>query len=130
VTRRLLDRGDVQRIAARILGGEYSLLDVADEREAAGLVGRALAELFVEETYPGAEVLDAKTKTEDKQLVEVVARVDAGGRVFTLRLLPWAMRFREIYPEIPRFFPFFGERVSMLFRKLVDVAAGEDLRVE
>jgi hypothetical protein len=46
-------------------------------------VGRALAELFVEETYPGAKVLDAETKTEDKQLMEVAA----GGRVFTLRLL-------------------------------------------
>jgi hypothetical protein len=46
-TRRLVDREDIQRIAARNLGGEYSLLDVKDEREAAELVGRALAELFV-----------------------------------------------------------------------------------
>jgi hypothetical protein len=88
-------------------------------------VGRALAELFVEETYPGAKVLNAETKTEDKRLVEVVAKVDAGGRVFTLRLLPWAMRFREVYPEIPRFFPFFSERVSMLFRRLLEKLAGE-----
>ncbi|MFZ8838831.1 MAG: hypothetical protein ACO2PM_07830 [Pyrobaculum sp.] len=67
-----------------------------DEREAAGLVGRALAELFVERKYPGAKVLNAETKTEDKQLMEVVAEVDAGGRVFTLRLLPWAMKFEEV----------------------------------
>jgi hypothetical protein len=87
VTRRLVDREDIQRTAARNLGGEYSLLDVKDEREAAGLVGRVLAELFVEETYPGAKVLDAETKTEDKQLMEVVAKVNAGSRVFTLRLL-------------------------------------------
>jgi DNA helicase HerA-like ATPase len=129
VTRHLIDRRreDIQRIAARILGEEYTLLDVADEREAAGLVGRALAELFVEETYPGAKVLNAETKTEDKRLVEVVAKVDAGGRVFTLRLLPWAMRFREVYPEIPRFFPFFSERVSMLFHRLLEKLAGKDL---
>ncbi len=40
-------------------------------------MGRVLAELFVEETYPGAEVLDAETKTEDKRLVEVAAEVKA-----------------------------------------------------
>jgi hypothetical protein len=45
-------------------------------------VGRALAELFVEETYPGAKVLDAETKTEDKQLMEVVAEVEAGSLRF------------------------------------------------
>jgi len=55
-----------------------------------------LAELFVERKYPGAKVLNAETKTEDKQLMEVVAEVDAGGRVFTLRLLPWAMKFEEV----------------------------------
>jgi hypothetical protein len=107
---------------------EYSLLDVTDEREAAGLVGRVLAELFVEETYPGVKVLDAETKTEDKRLVEVVAEVDAGGRVFMLRHLPWAMRFRKVYSEIPQFFPFFSERVSMLFRRLLEKLAGKDLR--
>jgi hypothetical protein len=52
------------------------------EREVAELVGRALAELFVEETYPGAKVLDAETKTEDKQLVEVAAEVKAGSLRF------------------------------------------------
>jgi DNA helicase HerA-like ATPase len=128
VTRHLIDRHreNIQRIATRNLGKEYTLLDVTDERETAELVGRALAELFVEETYPGAKILDAETKTEDKRLVEVVAKVDAGGRVFTLRLLPWAMRFREVYPEIPRFFPFFSERVSMLFRRLLEKLAGKD----
>ncbi len=53
-----------------------------DEREAAGLVGRVLAELFVEETYPGAKVLDAETKSEDKRLVEVAAEVKAGSLRF------------------------------------------------
>jgi hypothetical protein len=52
------------------------------EREAAGLVGRALAELFVERTYPGAKVLDAETKTEDKRLMEVAAEVEAGSLRF------------------------------------------------
>jgi len=87
VTRHLVDRRreDIQRIAARILGGEYSLLDVTDEREAAGLVGRVLAELFVEETYPGAKALDVETKTEDKRLVEVVAKFDAGSLRFGSR---------------------------------------------
>jgi hypothetical protein len=55
---------------------------VRDEREAAGLVGRVLAELFVEETYPGAKVLNAETKTEDKQLMEVAAEVKAGSLRF------------------------------------------------
>ncbi|MFZ8837539.1 MAG: ATP-binding protein [Pyrobaculum sp.] len=130
VTRHLIDRRreDIQRIAARILGEEYTLLDVTDEREAAGLVGRALAELFVEKTYPGAEILDAEVTTEGVQVAEVRAKVEAGGRVFTLRLLPWAMRFEEVYPEIPQFFPFFSERVSMLFRRLVDALAGEGQR--
>ncbi len=44
---------------------------------------RALAELFVEQTYPGAEVLDAETKTEDKQLVEVAAEAEAGSLRFS-----------------------------------------------
>ena len=125
VTRHLIDRHreDIQRIAARILGAEDALLDVIDEGEAAELVGRALAELFVEGAYPGAKVLDAEARTEGIQAVEVRAEVEAGGRVFTLRLLPWAMRFEEVYPEIPRLFPFFSERVSMLFRRLVDMAA-------
>jgi hypothetical protein len=60
--------------------------------------------------------------------VEVAAEVDAGGRVFTLRLLPWAMRFEEVYPAIPRIFPFFSERVSMLFRRLLEKMAGKDPR--
>jgi len=38
------------------------------------------------------------------------------------------MRFREVYPEIPRFFPFFSKRVSMLFRRLLEKLAGKDLR--
>ncbi len=37
-----------------------------------------MAELFVEGTYPGAEVLDVETKTEGKRLMEVVAEVEAG----------------------------------------------------
>ncbi len=130
VTRHLIDRHreDIQRIAARILDEGYSLLDVRDEREAAELVGRALAELFVEETYPGAKVLRAEATTEGVQVAEVRAKVEAGSRVFTLRLLPWAMRFKEVYPAIPQFFPFFSERVSMLFRRLVDALAGEGQR--
>jgi hypothetical protein len=36
--------------------------------------------------------------------------------------------FEEVYPEIPRFFPFFSERVSMLFRRLLEKLAGKDLR--
>jgi hypothetical protein len=52
-----------------------------------------LAELLVEKTYPGAEVLDAETKTEDKRLVEVAAEVEAGSLRFG---------FEEVYPEIPR----------------------------
>jgi len=39
-----------------------------------------------------------------------------------------AMGREEVYPAIPRFFSFFSERVSKLFRKLVDVVAGEYLR--
>jgi DNA helicase HerA-like ATPase len=38
------------------------------------------------------------------------------------------MRFEEVYPEIPRFFPFFSERVSMLFRRLLEKLAGKDPR--
>jgi hypothetical protein len=45
-------------------------------------VGRVLAELFVEETYPGAKALDAETKTEDKRLMEVAAEVKAGSLRF------------------------------------------------
>jgi hypothetical protein len=45
-------------------------------------VGRVLAELFVEETYPGAEVLDVETKSEDKLLMEVAAEVKAGSLRF------------------------------------------------
>ena len=82
MTRRLVDREDIQRTAAGNLGGEYSLLDVKDEREAAGLVGRALAELFVERTYPGAKALDVETKSEDKRLMEVAAEVEAGSLRF------------------------------------------------
>jgi hypothetical protein len=29
------------------------------------------------------------------------------------------MRFEEVYPAIPRFFPFFSERVCILFRRLL-----------
>jgi len=38
------------------------------------------------------------------------------------------MRFEEVYPAIPRFFPFFGERVCILFRRLLEKLAGKDLR--
>ena len=48
-------------------------------------MGRALAELFVEETYPGAKALDTETKTEDKRLVEVAAEVEAGSLRFGSR---------------------------------------------
>ena len=41
-----------------------------------------MAKLFVERAYPGAKVLNAETKTEDKQLVEVAAEVDAGSLRF------------------------------------------------
>ena len=44
-----------------------------------------MAELFVEDTYPGAKALDAETKTEDKQLMEVVAKFDAGSLRFSSR---------------------------------------------
>ena len=45
-------------------------------------MGRALAELFVEDTYPGAKVLNAETKSEDKRLMEVAAEVKAGSLRF------------------------------------------------
>jgi hypothetical protein len=38
------------------------------------------------------------------------------------------MRFEEVCPAIPRFFPFFSERVSILFRRLLEKLAGKDLR--
>ena len=40
-----------------------------------------------------------------------------------------AMRFREVYLAIPRLFSFFSERVSVLFRRLLEKLAGEYLRV-
>jgi hypothetical protein len=51
--------------------------------------------------------------------MEVVAEVEAGSLRFG---------FEEVYPAIPRFFPFFGERVSKLFRRLLEKLAGEYLR--
>jgi DNA helicase HerA-like ATPase len=131
VTRHFIDahREDIQRIAARVLGEEETLLDVAG-KEAPRLVGRALAELFVEETYPGAKVLEAVVDTEGARVAEVVAKIETGSRVFTLRLLPWAMKFEGVYPEIPRLFPFFSERVSMLFRRLVEAARESQRNIE
>jgi hypothetical protein len=38
------------------------------------------------------------------------------------------MRFEELYLAIPRFFPFFSERVSILFRRLLEKLAGKNLR--
>jgi len=80
VTRRLLDR--LENPAHRRQKPRRGVQPPRCEREAAGLVGRALAELFVEETYPGAKVLDVETKTEDKRLVEVAAEVEAGSLRF------------------------------------------------
>jgi Domain of unknown function DUF87. len=125
-TRHFIDRhrDDIQHIAAEILGEGHTLLDV-EEEEATKAVGYALAKLFIDDTYPGAKLVKAEVKVEDTEVKEIDAKVEAWGRVFTVRLLPWAMKFAETYAEVPRLFPYFSERVSLLFRRLIHMAGQE-----
>lgn len=125
-TRHFIDRhrDDIQHIAAEILSDGHTLLDVNDE-EATKAVGYALAKLFIEDTYPGARLIEAEIRAENAEVKEIAAKVEAGSRVFTLRLLPWAMKFAETYAEVPRLFPYFSERVSLLFQRLIHMAGQE-----
>jgi len=122
MTRDFIDKHRVEIFskASRILGKKDTPLEVVREEERAEAVGRALAELYIEKTYPGAEVLGSKAKVVDKTQISEVEVIVEAGRVFSVRLLPWALKFGEVYKEVPYFFPFFSDKVSRLFPRLIE----------
>lgn len=145
ITRHLLHdlRDDIWHVANEYLKEDgYTLADLYDE-EFAKNVGCALGRIFVQRNYePNAEVVDCKTEVEsvetrsgERQTAAVprhyIKAIDmtvaVGDWTFELRLIPWALRFKESYKDIPRIYPVFTEKVSMFFARIVEMLNFEDL---
>lgn len=123
-------RDSIWRHAEECLGeAGDALTDIKDQAELAKAVGCGIAKQFVEETYPGARIDAVDVKHEAKDGGEVFIReikgvVKADNVEFTLRLLPWSLRFMEAYREIPYIFPIFSERVALLFPRIIERVRG------
>ncbi|ADN49579.1 ATP-binding protein [Vulcanisaeta distributa] len=122
------DYGDYY--VGEVEGSDATLTDVEDPGKYAQAIGYGLLRALLEQTYGGSKIeVDPRNYTASVRVqgneavldgVEAVVTVD--GRSFRLRLIPWALSFSSIYRDLPRVFPVFSQRVSLLFPKVIDRA--------
>lgn len=110
--------------------GDYSLDDISDVEEYARYVLAGMARLFVEESYPGADVLKLEPVVEKiDEGTAKAKRVDmelkVGDTHFELSLYPWALRFEKVAEKLPYLLTTFTEKVTLLFPKIVEQAKGK-----
>ena len=134
ITRAYLEEyGDrIRKFADEYVGdkvGDKSvgLDDIGDKDLFGEAVAYALLREFVERSYGGnAKVtsVSAEVKVEgnDVHVRRVSADVSVDNVLFKLNLIPWALNFANVYRELPRLFPVFSYRVSMIFDKIISLA--------
>jgi hypothetical protein len=121
----------------RFLGEEGATIkDINNPETLAEALGYALLKLFLRNMYPNAEVEEinvSATKQDANTAVlnEVNAKVkvkinttEGGGieREFSIRFVPWSLRFSDVYMELARIFPVFSERVGIILPRVLENA--------
>jgi len=129
----LIDEYAGEYLETFLKGEKATLKDVSGSRTLAEALGYALFRLFLDSTYPEAEVKGIKveyidfniTPSQDGKsavLREVNAKVRINDREFSIRFVPWSLKFSKTYKELARLFPVFSERVSFLLPRILDKA--------
>ncbi|MCG2892279.1 MAG: ATP-binding protein [Vulcanisaeta sp.] len=121
----------------RFLGEEGATInDVNNPETLAEALGYALLKLFLRNTYPNAEVeeinvsatkQDAGTAVLNEVNAKVKAKVSTAEgrgieREFSIRFVPWSLRFSDVYMELARIFPVFSERVGIILPRVLENA--------
>ncbi|WP_066795271.1 ATP-binding protein [Caldivirga sp. MU80] len=106
--------------------GGAELSDVKDAETLAKALGYALLRLFIRDVYGDAEVEGFNASVggggSEAVLHWVEATIKVGGSSFRLRLVPWSLRFSDVYIELPRIFPVFSERVGVILPRVLENA--------
>jgi hypothetical protein len=121
----------------RFLKEEDAIInDVNNPETLAEALGYALLKLFLRNTYPNAEIVGINVNATKQGagtaiLNEVNAKVKvkiniAEGRdierEFSIRFVPWSLRFSDVYMELARIFPVFSERVGIILPRVLENA--------
>jgi hypothetical protein len=121
----------------RFLGEEGATInDISNPETLAEALGYALLKLFLRNTYPNAEVeeinvsatkQDAGTAVLNEVNAKVKVKVSTAEgrsieREFSIRFVPWSLRFSDVYMELARIFPVFSERVGIILPRVLENA--------
>ena len=127
---KLIDKYIDEYLETFLNGNKATIEDVGGSRTLAESLGYALLRLFLDNTYSkeGVVIEDVDFKiTLDQDgksavLHEVNAKVRINDRKFSIRFVPWSLKFSKVYKALPTFFPVFSERVSFLLPRILDKA--------
>jgi hypothetical protein len=115
---------------------DATINDVSNPETLAEALGYALLKLFLRNTYSNAEVeeinvsatkQDANTAVLNEVNAKVKVKINtAEGRdienEFSVRFVPWSLRFSDVYMELVRIFPVFSERVGIILPRVLENA--------
>jgi len=127
---KLIDEYADEYLGSFLNGDKATIEDVGGSRTLAETLGYALLRLFLDNTYSkkGVVVEDVGfniTLDQDGKgavLHEVNAKVRINDREFSIRFIPWALKFSKVYKALPTFFPVFSYKVSRLFSSVIGKA--------
>ena len=129
----LIDEYAGEYLETSLKGEKATIEDVSSSRTLAEALGYALFRLFLDSTYPEAEVKGVEVEHVDFNITpsqdgksavlrEINAKVRINDREFSIRFVPWSLKFSKVYKELARLFPVFSERVSFLLPRILDKA--------
>jgi len=124
---KLIDEYADEYLETFLNGDKATIEDEGGSRTLAEALGYALLRLFLDNTYSkkGVVVKDVDfniTLDQDGKgavLHEVNAKVRINDREFSIRFVPWSLKFSEVYKALPTFFPVFSYKVSRLFSSVL-----------
>ncbi|MGC8544123.1 MAG: helicase HerA domain-containing protein, partial [Vulcanisaeta sp.] len=103
-----------------------TIMNVNNSKLFGEAVAYALLREFIERSYGGAEIRDVRpefdTHGDNIRIKRVSAIINIDNVSFRLNLIPWALSFVNVYRELPRLFPIFSYRVSIVFDKIISLA--------
>jgi len=124
---KLIDEYADEYLETFLKGEKASIEDVSGTRTLAETLGYALLRLFLDNTYSkkGVVVEHVDFNISPSQdgrsavLHEVNAKVRINDREFSIRFVPWALKFSNVYKALPTFIPVFSYKVSRLFSSVL-----------
>ena len=103
-----------------------TIMDINEPELFGKTVAYALLREFIERSYGNAEIKDIRPDLDihgnNIRIKRIGAVINADNTSFKLNLIPWALSFTNVYRELPRLFPIFSYRVSMIFDKIISLA--------